>query len=38
MMAGLWGAKNFASRNEIAELGSTLFHSKPRQYWDFDQV
>ena len=37
-MAGLWGAKNSADREKISELGSTLFHSKPRKYWDFDQA
>lgn len=37
-MAGLWGAKNSADRDKISDLGSTLFHSKPRKYWDFDQA
>lgn len=38
IMAGLWGAKNSADRDKIFDLGSTLFHSKPRKYWDFDQA
>jgi hypothetical protein len=38
IMAGMWGAKNSANRPELVDLGSTLFRSKPRQYWDFDQA
>jgi len=37
-MAGLWGAKNSADREVIANLGTSIFHSKPRAYWDFDQA
>ena len=37
-MAGMWGAKNFLDRQKISDLGSNLFHSKPRKYWDFDQA
>lgn len=38
MMAGLWGAKNSANRKLIGNLGSTIFNSQPRAYWDFDQA
>lgn len=39
MLAGLWGGRRIAGQpSNLVELGSTLFHSQPRHYWDFDQA
>ena len=38
ILAGLWGAKLERNRSKLADLAKNMFHSKPRQYWDFDQA